>query len=106
MVMIDGSCRSSFAFNIKGQTSSQSVSAQVKILGTNVNGTLTVRTKKINEIQRGGTSDFLKILRQSYGGLQFERGGNLKGEFNNIQTYYPCAPTTGWVVLHSQEYLL
>jgi hypothetical protein len=94
MVMIDGSCRSSFAFNIKGQTSNQSVSVGVNIPGTNVNGIVTVSTKKINEIQRGGTSDFLKILRQSYGGLQFERGGNLKGAFN-IQTYYPCAPSTG-----------
>ena len=94
MVMIDGSCRSSFAFNIKGQTSNQSVSTPVNIPGTNVNGIVTVSTKKIKEIKRGGTSDFLKILRQSYGGLQYKKGGNLKGEFN-IQTYYPCGPSTG-----------
>jgi len=103
MVMLDGSCRSSFAFNIKGQTSAQSIETQVNIPGTNINGIVTVSTKKINEIRRGGTEGFLKLLRKNPQGWQFERGGNLKGDFN-IQTYYPCGPATGCGAEVAQNY--
>lgn len=35
--------------------------------------------------------------------MQFERGGNLKGDFN-ILTYYPCAPSTGCGAEVAQNY--
>ena len=92
-VFIEQTCQSSFAFNITGQTTNQSVSEQVAIPDINIKGTVTVTTKDIKEIQRGGTEDFLKVLRQSYPRSTFERGGNLNGGFN-VQTYYPCSPLT------------
>ena len=93
-VMIEQTCQSSLAFNIKGQTTSQAVSLQVAIPNSNINGTVTVTTKDINEIQLGGTEDFLNVLRQSYPLSTFQNGDNLNGGFN-VQTYYPCSPLTG-----------
>ena len=86
--------QSGFAFQIKGIQESSSVTTELINPSTNlVGGTSTVTTKQISEIELGGTDDFFNILRQTYGGWTFNKGGNLKGSFNIIN-YYPCGPLT------------
>jgi hypothetical protein len=94
ILLIERTCKSSFAFYLTGQTTSQSASLPMAVPALNINGTVTVTTKDITEIKLGGTDEFLNVLRQSYGAFsQFEPGSNLEGGFN-VKTYYPCTPGT------------
>jgi hypothetical protein len=87
-------CQYSFAFNIKGQINSYSDSVQVSMADGNQNSIVTVKTKNIKEIERGGTRNFLNILGQSYGAKsQFQKCKNFNGNFN-VTSYYPCQPLT------------
>lgn len=57
-VLTEPMCQYTLAFNIKGQINSSSASVQVGMADGSQNGTVTVKTKNIKEIKRGGTKDF------------------------------------------------
>jgi hypothetical protein len=85
--------QSGFSFQLKGNTESLSVTVPINATPDTVGGSITVTTKDIKEIERGGTDAFLDILTKTYSGGTFKKGGNLKGAFNVIN-YYPCTPLT------------
>ena len=82
------------AFQIKGRV--QSTSDRTTLFDSRTNdiiGTSTITTKEISEIKRGGTDEFLNLLRGTYGNWTFKKGKNLKGAFN-VLDYYPCKADT------------
>jgi hypothetical protein len=83
-----------FAFQLTGKTASSSQETYVTIPDTGDSGKITVTTKDIKEIKRGGSDALLDLLRPyQQQGWKFKQGGNLGGAFNVI-SYYPCAPIT------------
>jgi hypothetical protein len=82
------------AFQIKGTV--QSMSERTTLFDSitnNIIGTSTITTKEISEIKRGGTDEFLSLLRGTYGNWTFSEGKNLEGAFN-VLNYYPCKADT------------
>jgi hypothetical protein len=83
-----------FAFQLRGTTASSSQESYVTIPDTGDSGKITVTTKDIKEIKRGGSDALLDLLRPyEQQGWKFKQGGNLGGAFNVI-SYYPCDPIT------------